>query len=254
MVQSSNNRLKAARMAAGYAKAVHAAQNFGWNISTFRAHENGQNAFDFTTAQVYARAFNVSPAWLLTGEGEISRKNRDKRQVNNSTNVATSEFAELQSNDTVFISGLVGEGYWISNRINDTREETVTSQFPADPRFSASLQFDLRLLGNRALPYARDGEIVRCVSILKPEIELKPNDILVIETTRNDLKERKLRILSSASGGQILINFEGLSQVDPFFLGQTIMGETVSVIGKVLFKYEFVESFVSKRPVVDFIG
>lgn len=36
--------------------------------STYRAHENGQNDFDFAEAQVYAKKFNVDPMWIVTGK------------------------------------------------------------------------------------------------------------------------------------------------------------------------------------------
>ncbi len=63
-----HDRLKSARARAGYASGRKAALRFGWPVSTYSAHENGQNRFDPQTAKVYARAFGVPAAWLLTGE------------------------------------------------------------------------------------------------------------------------------------------------------------------------------------------
>lgn len=62
-------RLKQARQAAGYRSASSAAKTIGIGVSTYLAHENGQNAFNTGQANRYAKAFSVSPAWLLIGEG-----------------------------------------------------------------------------------------------------------------------------------------------------------------------------------------
>jgi transcriptional regulator with XRE-family HTH domain len=61
------NRLKAARAAAGYPSARAAATKKGWKVSTYAAHENGQNDFKPEDAIKYAKAFKTSPGYLLTG-------------------------------------------------------------------------------------------------------------------------------------------------------------------------------------------
>jgi DNA-binding XRE family transcriptional regulator len=62
-------RLKNARINAGFRTARAAAKRFGWNTSTYGAHENGQNGFAIETAAQYARAFGVRLQYLLFGEG-----------------------------------------------------------------------------------------------------------------------------------------------------------------------------------------
>lgn len=60
-------RLRQARIEAGYSSASAAARAHGWKNSTFIAHENGQNDFDAEQAQEYAKAFKTSAEWLLWG-------------------------------------------------------------------------------------------------------------------------------------------------------------------------------------------
>ncbi|PST22001.1 phage repressor protein C [Mesorhizobium plurifarium] len=60
-------RLREARVKAGYRFASDAANALGIVASTYRAHENGQNDFELSEAEVYGRKFNVDPLWLLTG-------------------------------------------------------------------------------------------------------------------------------------------------------------------------------------------
>ena len=90
MNQDMNVRLKSARMAAGYAKASQAVEKFKWNISTYRAHENGQNQYDAKTASIYAEAFRTSAAWLLTGEANASlNENNIKTQILTLSRIST---------------------------------------------------------------------------------------------------------------------------------------------------------------------
>jgi phage repressor protein C with HTH and peptisase S24 domain len=58
-------RLRHARIKAGYRFASDAANALGIVASTYRAHENGQNEFEFAEAKIYARKFDVDPVWLM---------------------------------------------------------------------------------------------------------------------------------------------------------------------------------------------
>lgn len=62
-------RLQKAREIAGFSTANAAAERFGWSRHSYHQHENGLRGLGRTAAK-YARAFKVSEAWLLTGEGQ----------------------------------------------------------------------------------------------------------------------------------------------------------------------------------------
>lgn len=62
-------RLRQAREAAGFDTAADAIERFGWKQSTYLAHENGQNGIRPGPARDYGKAYKVSSAWILTGEG-----------------------------------------------------------------------------------------------------------------------------------------------------------------------------------------
>jgi hypothetical protein len=66
-------RLRQARIRAGFDSGRSAALRFKWRTSTYAAHENGQNNFDPEQAAIYGKAFKVSPSWLLTGEGDAPK-------------------------------------------------------------------------------------------------------------------------------------------------------------------------------------
>lgn len=62
-------RLRQARENAGFRTAKAAAERHGFNYTTYSQHERGQTGIT-RAAKTYARAFKVSEAWLLTGEGD----------------------------------------------------------------------------------------------------------------------------------------------------------------------------------------
>lgn len=67
-----HERLRRARVEAGFSTASEAVRRFGWNKHTYAQHENGTRGFKRETADDYAKAFKVSAAWLLTGENRAA--------------------------------------------------------------------------------------------------------------------------------------------------------------------------------------
>lgn len=61
-------RLEEARLARGFRFAKDACTFFNWNYNSYAQHESGQRGIGRVAAK-YAKAFRVSEAWLLTGEG-----------------------------------------------------------------------------------------------------------------------------------------------------------------------------------------
>lgn len=68
-MQYQKDRLKWARVNAGFSGPKSVQQETGIKADTFKAHESGRNQFDFNQARAYGKAFGVNPIWLLTGEG-----------------------------------------------------------------------------------------------------------------------------------------------------------------------------------------
>jgi phage repressor protein C with HTH and peptisase S24 domain len=65
-MSEKHERLRQARIDAGYGSAQSAADALGITASTYRAHENGQNDFGLEEAQIYGRKFSVDPIWIMT--------------------------------------------------------------------------------------------------------------------------------------------------------------------------------------------
>ena len=64
----ASKRLEQARKKRGFASAKDAATYYGWPYTSYVQHENGTRGISREVSK-YARAFKVSEAWLLTGQG-----------------------------------------------------------------------------------------------------------------------------------------------------------------------------------------
>lgn len=63
-----HQRLVWAREKAGFPEAIDAIRRFGWKESTYYTHESGTRGISKKAANRYARAYKVTPSWLLFGE------------------------------------------------------------------------------------------------------------------------------------------------------------------------------------------
>ena len=70
--EAAAERLKQARISAGFPSAMGAAKYFQWKTSTYASHENGSAAIRPFWAELYGQAFRVSPRWILSGIDEPS--------------------------------------------------------------------------------------------------------------------------------------------------------------------------------------
>ena len=66
-----SDRLRQARLDAGYETAAAAAEAFGWNRNTYASNENGNAPFSYRKAKDYAAAFGVSTEWLYDAAGPV---------------------------------------------------------------------------------------------------------------------------------------------------------------------------------------
>lgn len=75
-------RLKWAREKQGkYKTPTDAAKGFGWTVSTYLGHENGDRNPSRQAAKKYAKAYRVRWEWLLDGEGSPTAKGAGKAQA-----------------------------------------------------------------------------------------------------------------------------------------------------------------------------
>jgi hypothetical protein len=62
-------RLRIARLRAGYETGKEAAEALGFPVSTYLSHENGSRGISAKRAVTYARKYKIREQWLLYGVG-----------------------------------------------------------------------------------------------------------------------------------------------------------------------------------------
>jgi len=66
-MEERHDRLRRARIDAGFARMSEAVARFGWNKNSYKSNENGNAPFSYAQAEAYAEAFGVRAAWLYSG-------------------------------------------------------------------------------------------------------------------------------------------------------------------------------------------
>lgn len=231
-------RLKKARIDAGFPTATAAIDHFGWKGSTYRAHENGQNEFDASTAKAYAKAYGKSPGWLLTGD-EPPTAARPAPPSRSMTNA----FEQDAASPKIFVTGRAALGEWLEEVVRKRQEENATeSPFPPDPNFPLEAQFDLRVSGAWLNRFAHDGDLLRCVDLGVAQIDVEDGDLVVIERKRDgglsEISARRLRRLGDRFEFRCESDdpvWEGLVLVKEAAKG---VGDDIRILAKVLWKYQ----------------
>lgn len=160
------DRLREARIKAGYESAADACRAFGWEIPAYRHHENGTRTFDVEAAKRYARAFRVNPGWLLA---------LDKVEV---------APAETSRERIVEVTGSVAAGVWreTTEWPQSDRFEIVVGPSP----FPRARRFGLRVDGNSMDLIFAPGTLLDCLSIFDLGIEPANGDLVIVERQRPD--------------------------------------------------------------------
>ncbi len=129
-----------------YKTATEAAQAFGWPVSTYLGHENGDRVPSRKKAMQYARRYKIRWEWILEGEGSPTLKRR-----------------------AVKVMGYVGAGAEVV-----TFEEDSTPlgeiELPADPPANAGA---LIVRGQSMYPRYFDGE-----GVIYTPGESSPDDLI----------------------------------------------------------------------------
>lgn len=129
---SPHDRLKQARIAAGYKTATAAAEAIGVNTPTYVHHENGTSGLS-RAGERYARFFRINLEWLLTGRGDMKERQPSLR-----------------------IMGYVGAG-----AVVDPIANLADQMFPEDVDLPSSEDVEALIVkGDSQWPRFMDGEII----------------------------------------------------------------------------------------------
>jgi hypothetical protein len=241
MTTTMSDRLKQARVSAGYYKASDAIKKFGWKASTYRAHESQQNQFDATTALSYARAYGVNAGWLLTGEGEMSVRYREPAPRPAGQTMRLQE-TPASFNPQIPIKVVVASGVWIEERlISDSGENSQSSPFPPDPTYPVEAQYDFTVSGASFNKIAQAGDNLRCVDMKAAGLVAADGDLVILERrASNGLIELSARRMHR-SGDVVEFWAESTDPMwrSPIVVSNGLSGEGLEtrVLAKVIWKY-----------------
>lgn len=150
-MSTPHERLKQARIAAGYKTTTAAANALGINPPTYVHHENGTSGLS-RAGERYARFFRVNLEWLLTGRGQMKDKPSSVR-----------------------IMGYVGAGAVI-----DPIANLADQEFPEDISLPLGDEADALIVkGDSQWPRFMDGEVI-LVKIKNNRIPIDTNNRISI--------------------------------------------------------------------------
>lgn len=135
-------------------------------------------------------ALGKTPGWLTTDD---------------TNDLRAAQSVELSR--PIYIVGSVEAGAWrtVTDGLPEFDQQVISPLF-ADRRYPIEAQFDLIVRGNSINRFARDGDLLRCVSLIKSGISLQDGQYVVVECTKDNgsLRETTVKRLEIKSGGYTL--------------------------------------------------
>lgn len=185
-LESPAERLKWARKnRSSFDKATDAAEAFGWTVSTYLGHENGDRIPSRKAAIKYATAYKVPWAWILEG-GPLPGSRQQKT-------------------GPILTKGEVAAGQWLDLDVDvDPRD---LEQFPitADPAYPHDAQFGLIVRGNSMNRVFDNGEVLHCLDVLIANVKPEENDIVIVERIRAQASQREVTAKRITKRGKLIV-------------------------------------------------
>lgn len=215
------DRLRAARLKAGYETAEKAAAAFGWGAAGYRHHENETRGFGADAAGKYAKAFKVRAAWLMGMDD------------NDGPPTVSNAF------DMLVVNGGVAAGVWReSEHWNDERRFQLDLPSP----IKGAKRFGVEVEGLSMNEFYQPGDVLDCISIFSGGAKPKPGDHVIVERERADgLRELTVKEFQTDGERQILVprstrpDFKPIDYPGPN--PETSNGERIQVIAFVVAHY-----------------
>lgn len=165
-METQADRLKKARIDAGYANAREAAEALGVNYTTYGQHENGTRGFPSKLAERYARKFKVSLDWLVTGSGS-------------SLTMSAKKPVKI---GMVPVKGRVKAGDW--QDIDGWGAGVMTDWVPASGEYPLEWQYAYTVDGESLNLTARHGDRLICLDLASSGADFDDGDLVIVERSR----------------------------------------------------------------------
>lgn len=167
-METPADRLKKARLDAGFPTVAEAVRRFGFKRSAYVHHESGQNGIRPAVAEKYAKAYKVTAAWLLYGDDASKKPQMD---------------ADVKT-VTLPIVGKVQAGVWLVVDLVDQSEFSEKGvMVPSDPRWQEEHQYAVQIVGDSINEFAESGSYAHCVDV-SSGIQVAHGNLVVVERIR----------------------------------------------------------------------
>ena len=173
MRKEMGQRLKDARIRAGFTSAAAAAEAMKIPQSTYRAHENGQNEFNIEDAQRYAAFFKESDVYLLTGKQALINGDLSTPKIMDSPNAVLRGNVRNEGQSIPVFGRAVGgvDGEFEMNG-------SLMGHIPAPPHIAnVKKAYAVSISGDSMSPRFEDGEIC----FVDPDRRVKKGDYVIVQ-------------------------------------------------------------------------
>ena len=219
-------RLREARINAGFRSLPDAVRHFKWNENTYKPHETGSREFDNVTAVDYALAFRVKLEWLLALDVLDPKMGKNEKRIRDEDD----EFDLAPQPLPIY--GEAAGGLW---REGDDVPLDDTTNVPANPDYSPSIQYARKVVGNSVSRRIPDGEYAVVVHFDRAGIALRPGLLVDVERVRAGLREHTIKVY--AEGERLVSDSAELDEQVELLLAHTDEDTTVRIVGIVVGKY-----------------
>lgn len=227
MTSDLHERLREARILAGFESGAEAARALGMSYATYAGHENGTRGLKPDKARAIADKFKVSFEWLLTGRGVARPANApahapahapatgraanvtqfpgpralqpeadhapDARNLKMSADLATFSHASPAGSSPRY-GGTVAANVWREESDVVFSDDTVPQiPFSADPKYRDCEQLVYRVQGDSMSAKVPDGAFVYAVPYWEARRALTTGDYVIVERRREELVERSMK-------------------------------------------------------------
>ena len=181
--KTAGERLRQARIAAGFSTIRAAAERHGFHRQNLADHEADRRGISVDNAAAYGKAFRVKPSWLLLGEGESP----------SSATIHTSE--PLRD---VPIIGEVRAGAW-AEVMDDQEHGFATVSLP---EYERAQLFAVRVIGRSMDRIYPEGTLLICCPAA--EAGVRAGDHVIVRRHKGGLVETTVKEVVQEKDGVAL--------------------------------------------------
>lgn len=184
MSTPQSERLRLARIKAGYASAADACRAFGWSEGTYRHHDNGTRGFGADAAKRYGRAFKVKPGYLMMMDGVDDASPND-----------------FIADENLIVGNSVAAGVW-----REPLEGLPIMEIEVPPPVRNAKRMGFTVDGYSMDLHYPPGTVLDCVSIFTNGVRPETGDHVIVQRVKPDgLRELTVKEFLERGGRYFLV-------------------------------------------------